>query len=132
MKTIGVVLTFIFTVSLYAGGVFADTGCGARCCCQISPGGMHPHTDKLLKSIEDCCSNVPRVPCDLQWKKTVKLPEYTLVSSGGDYPNYVGLMEIFSDSSVNGNVIKPNSSVQPVWVKSKSPPLYLQKQSFLI
>jgi len=25
MKTIGVVLTLIFTVSLYAGGVFADT-----------------------------------------------------------------------------------------------------------
>jgi len=89
MKTMGVALTLIFTVSLYAGGVFADTGCGAKCCHQISPGGMHHTTGNPIKSLGDCRSNDSRIPCDLQSKRAAELPEYTLVSSGGGFPNHV-------------------------------------------
>ena len=132
MKSMGIVLTLIFIVSLYAGGVFADTGCRAKCCCQIRLDGMHHAADKSLNSFGDCRSNVPRIPCDLQSKKPVKLPDYTVVSSGGGFQNYVGPMETFSDSSFNDNVLKPNCSVQTVWVKSQPPPLYLQKLSLII
>lgn len=132
MKTMGVVLTLIFTVSLYAGGVLADTGCGAKCCHQISPDGMRHNTGNPIKSLGDCRSKDPRIPCDLQSKRAVELPEYTSVSSGGGFPNYVGLMEISSDSSIDDDVFKPNCSVQTVWEKSQPPPIYLQKLSLLI
>lgn len=132
MKTMGVVLTLIFTVSLYAGGVFADTNCEAECCRQINPGGMHHTTGEPMKSLGDCRSNVPRIPCDLQSKQAVELPGYTLTSSGGGFLNHVGPMEISTGSSIDDNIFKPNCSVQPVWEKSQPPPIYLQKQSFLI
>jgi|GEM_PF-1125711 len=132
MKTMGVALTLIFTVSLYAGGVFADTGCGAKCCHQISPGGMRHTTGNPIKSLGDCRSNDSRIPCDLQSKRAAELPEYTLVSSGGGFPNHVGPMEISSDSDIDDDVVKPNCSVQTVWEKSHPPPIYLQKLSLLI
>jgi len=130
MKTMGVVLTLIFTVCLYANGVFADTGCGAKCCHQISPGGID-HTPPI-KSFGNCRSEEARIPCDLQSKPTAELPEYTWVSSGGRVPNPVGPMEIYVDSIVDDPVVKPNCSVQTVWEKSQPPPIYLQKLSFLI
>ena len=132
MKTMGVVLTLIFTMSLCAGGVFADTNCEAECCRQINPGGMHHSTGEPIKSLGDCRSNVPRIPCDLQSKQAVEFPEYTLASSDGGFPNHVGPMEISSDSSIDDKVVKPNCSVQTVWEKSQPLPIYLQKQSFLI
>jgi hypothetical protein len=132
MKTIGVVLTLILTVSLYAGGVFADTGCGAKCCDQTNPIGMHHTTDEPIKSLMDCRSNIPQIPCDLQSKQAVELPEYALAAAGNHFPNTVGLTKILSDSSIDNNVFKLNCFVQTVWEKSQPPPIYLQKQSFLI
>jgi len=132
MKTIGVVLTLIFTVSLYAGGVFADTNCGSKCCHPINPGGMHHSTGEPIKSLGDCRSNVHRTPCDLQSKQAVKLPEYTLASSSDGFPNYFGPTKVSFDSNIDDNVVKPDCFVQRVLEKSQSPPIYLQTLSLLI
>ena len=130
MKTMGVVLTLIFTVCLYANGVFADTGCGAKCCHQISPGGIG-HTSPI-KSFGNCRSEDPRIPCDLQSKPAVDWPEYTWVSSGGRFPNPAGPMEVSFASILHDPGVNPNCSVQTVREKSQSPPLFLQKLSLLI
>jgi len=130
MKTMGIVLPLIFTVCLFAGGVFADTGCGNKCCHQICPGGMR-HTPPI-KSFGNCRSEDPGIPCDLQSKPAVDWPGYTWVSSGGRVPNPVGPMEIFVDSIIDDPVVKPDFSVQTVWEKSQPPPIYLLKLSFLI
>ena len=83
MKTMGLILTLIFTVCLYAGGVFADTGCGARCCQQISPEGMRHGAGHPIRSFSDCPFENSRIPCELESKQAVALPEYTLAPSNG-------------------------------------------------
>jgi len=130
MKTMGVALTLIFTVGLYASGVFADTGCGVECCHQISQGGMR-HTPPI-KSVGNCRSEDPRIPCDLQSKPAVDWPEYPWVSFAGRFPNPLGPMGISFDSVIDDLGVKPNCSVQTVWKKFQPPSLYLQKLSLLI
>jgi hypothetical protein len=132
MKTMGIVLTLIFTMSLFAGGLFADTGCGAKCCDQTNPIGMHHTTDEQIESLMNCRSNIPQIPCDLQSNQVVELPEYALAAAGNYFPSTVGLTGVLSDSSIDNNVFNLNCFVQTVWEKSQPPPIYLQKQSFLI
>jgi hypothetical protein len=131
-KTIRIVLILIFVMGLYAGGVFADTACNAKCCFQTNPDGMHHAAGERITSSVNCHSNIPAIPCDLQSKQIVELPEYTLGAAGGNFSNTAGTARIISDSGIDNHNFERNYFDQTVWVKSQSPPIYLHNVSFQI
>lgn len=130
-KILRFVLLFIFATSLHAGGVFADTVCMAKCCLKTNSIGMHNAMDEQMKSISDCHSNTPSLPCDLQSGKTVKIPESTLTTSCSSFPNTIGTIEILSKLDFDNIAAQGNYLVQTVAEKFHSPPIYLQIQSLL-
>lgn len=132
MKTVGVVLTLALTVSLYAGGVFADTNCGADCCRQIDPAGIHRTKSNPIKLSGSCHFSFPRIPCDLQSKHTVDGSEFALVPSNGGFSNHSGPIEISVDSIVDDDLVEPNGFIQMVKEKPQPHPIYLQIRSLLI
>jgi len=131
-KTLRFILLVIFVTSLYAGGVSADTVCIAKCCLQTNSKEMHHAIVEKMKSLSDCHSNIPSIPCDLQSGKTVKIPERTFTTSRSSFLNTIGAIEILYNLSFDDIAVQGNYLVQTVAEKFYSPPIYLQIQSLLI
>jgi len=131
-KILRFVLLFIFVTSLHAGGVSADTVCMAKCCLQTNSIGMHHAMGEQMKSLSDCHSKIPSIPCDLQSGKTVKIPECTLATSCSSFQNTIGTIQVLSNLCFDNIAVQGNYLVQTVAEKFHSPPIYLQIQSLLI
>jgi hypothetical protein len=131
-KILRVVWLFIFVTSLHGGTISADTTCMAKCCLQTNSMGMSHAMDEQMKSLPDCHSKIPSIPCDLQSGKTVKIQEVTLTTSCNSYPNIIGTIEISSHLSFDNMALQSNYWAQNMAKKFHSPPIYLQMQSILI
>ena len=132
LKAVCMVLALILGGSLFATGAIGSDGCGMKCCCQTGPTHMQPSAEKQMRAPMGCCSGVPLSPCDLQPAKPSGLPEITLASCCWDLPNFERPTLIIADA----NGTRQNSGgyflSQVFDPQFNSPPLYLQKLSFLI
>jgi hypothetical protein len=131
-KILPFVLLFIFVTSLHAGRVSVDTACLTKCCLQTNLMGMHHAMGQKMKSTLNCHSKIPSIPCDLQSKKTVKIPECTLTTSCSSFPNTIGPIEVLSNLGLDNSAVQGNYLDQAVAEKLHSPPIYLQIRSLLI
>jgi hypothetical protein len=132
LKAVCTTLVLIFGGSLFAAGVMGSDGCGMKCCCQTGPTHMQPSAEKQMRSQMGCCSGVPFNPCDIQSAKLSELPEIILVSCCGDGPYADRPTVILSDDNDNKQNFGANFISQVLDPQFNSPPLYLQKLSFLI
>jgi hypothetical protein len=71
-------------------------------------------------------------PCDLQAAKNIDLPDIALASWRADLPNAGGPVSGVNVSNNGQMEIGDKSLSQALVPKFNSPPLYLQKLSFLI
>ena len=131
-KRLHFVLLFIFVTSLHAGATSADTICMAKCCLETNPIGMFHTVGEQMRSLPDCHSGVPSIPCDLQSGKTVTMPECTLTTSCNSSPNTLGTIKILSILGFDKFAVQPDFLDQTVAEKCHPPPIYLQVQSFII
>ena len=132
LKAVCAVLALILGGSLFAAGVMGSDGCGMKCCCQTGPTHMQPSAERQMRSPMGCCSGVPLRPCDIQSAQPHQLPEITLAACCGGLPCAGGPTGILTDSNDNRRNLGGNSISQVLDPKFNSPPLYLQKLSFLI
>jgi hypothetical protein len=131
-KTVCVALVLILGAGLFATGALGGDGCGMKCCCRTGLTDMQPTADSQMRSPMGCCSGVPLSPCDLQSAEPFELPEIVLDSYRGDLPNAAGPMIVFADFHSNRQHSDGNFTFQVLDPTIKSPPIYLQKLSFLI
>ena len=132
LRAVCTALALVLGGSLFAAGALGSDGCGMKCCCQTSPVPMQPAAESQMRSPLGCCSGVPLSPCDLQSALPFDLPEMVLTSCCVDLPLVSGQAVILPDSYFDwlnrGGVFIP----QVLSPQFNSPPLYLQKLSFLI
>ena len=131
-KIVCVVLLLIFSTSVYAGGIAVDTVCMAKCCIQTIAVGVHQAMGEQMTSISECHSEIPSIPCDLQSRKTVKMPDCTLTTSLSSFENTIGTIGILSHLGFDNIAVQGNYLAQTVTEKFHSPPIYLQIRSLLI
>ena len=103
------------------------------CCCQMKPlMDMQPTAEKQLRSPIGCCSGVAQKPCDMQSTPFSELPDVVSAYSGEFYPDAFCLTVVLV-KTFGGRI---NSGDDSIFLTSdpkfRSPPLYLQKLSFLI
>ena len=132
LKTVCVVLTLLFSASVITAGVFMDLGCGSNCCCRTQPTAMHHTQGKQIRSSTGCCSETPKIPCDLDAGRSSQLPLYFLASVGIDLWKELVPTENLAASRLNINYHQHNGNFKIIMEKFPSPPLFLQKLSFLI
>jgi len=133
VKTICVAVALVFGTSLFAAGAFAEPGCGEKCMCQSNPMALHQFAGQLIPlSTNFCDGGDPMTPCNMESGQTSELPEFILASVGGVLPNAVGPTGIISDFRTDRHDFRSNDQYQLVREKFQSPPIYLQKLSFLI
>ena len=132
LKTVCVVLTLLFGASVINAGIFTDLGCGSNCCCQTQPTAMHHTQGKQIRSSTGCCSASSKIPCDLNSGDSAQLPLYSLASVGIGLWKEVGPTGNLAASRINIHYNKRKCNLQVSREKFQSPPLYLQKLSFLI
>jgi hypothetical protein len=85
-----------------------------------------------IRASMGCCSGTPVNPCDIESAQKIGLPEFTLCSTGFHIPQPGGPAVIFDLSGSDGRNFSAIVISQPVGLKIISPPIYLQKLSFLI
>jgi len=132
LKAVCTFLALILGGSLFAAGVMGSDGCGMKCCCQTSPTHLQPSAEQQMRSTMDCCSGSPLSPCDIQSAQPFELPEIILASCCENLFSANGLTIILIDSHDNRLNSGANFISQILDPKFNSPPLYLQKLSFLI
>jgi hypothetical protein len=132
LKAVCTVLALILGGSLFAAGVMGSDGCGMKCCCQTSPTHMQPSAEQQMRSQMDCCSGNPLSPCDIQSAQPFELPEIIPASCCRDLFSANGPTIISTET--NDKMLNPGGNFisQILDPKFNSPPLYLQKLSFLI
>lgn len=130
LKTINIILVLNFGVSLFSSGAFADTVCKSKCCDQNNSTGIHHNMGNQIKSLSDCHSNLPLIPCDLQSGKTVNIPECTLTTSCSSFQNTIRTIEILSNFSFDNIAVQGNYWVQTVAEKFHSPPYIFRYNPF--
>ncbi|NNL76819.1 MAG: hypothetical protein HKO68_10835 [Desulfobacterales bacterium] len=132
LRAVCTALALVLGGSLFAAGALGLDGCGMKCCCQTSPVTMLPAAESQIRSPMGCCSGVPLSPCDLQPAQPFELPEIILAAGYVHLPIGGGTTAILADSYndwLNRGGVFISQVLSP---KFNSPPLYLQKLSFLI
>ena len=131
LKTFCIALTLIFGTILFSAGSLAGQGCGSKCCCQSNPNSMSHDAGKQIR-VSAGCSGTPVIPCDLESTQELDLPEFTLCATGFNFPRPGGSAVILDQPRSDGRNFSGIVISQPVGQKINSPPIYLQKLSFLI
>jgi len=132
LKAVCTALVLILGGSLFAAGVMGSDGCGMKCCCQTGPTLLQSSAEKQMRSPMGCCSGVPLSPCDLQSAKPLELPKIIIASCSQNLVNADGPTVILTDANDNQQNLGLNYISQFLDPQFNSPPLYLQKLSFLI
>lgn len=125
-------LTLILGGSLFAAGALGSDRCGIECCCKSGPTHMQHLTEKQIQAQMGCCSGVLPRPCDLKSANPFELPEIVMASCSRDSSHAVGPLNFVDDSPDTNFNPGGNSFSKIVDPQFNSPPLYLQKLSFLI
>jgi hypothetical protein len=125
-------LIFIIVTSLYAVGASAGTVCMATCCLQTNSVGMHHTMDEQINPTSNCHSGTPSIPCELQSKKTVYIPECTLTTPCKGFPGTIKTIKISSNLRFDNPDVQTYYLVQNVEEKLHSFSIYLRIQSLII
>jgi hypothetical protein len=132
LKPFCIALTLVFGIALFTAGSFAGQSCGSKCCCQSNPNSMAHDAGEQLRASMGFCSGTAVIPCDTESAQKLDLPEFTLCSTGFHFSQPAGPAVIFDQSGSDGRNFCPAVIFRPVVLKINSPPIYLQKLSFLI
>lgn len=132
LKTGCTVLAIVLFSSLFAAGAMSADGCRLKCCCQSQPIHIQSSVDVQLRAPMGCCSGNPQSPCDLQSARPFELPEIILTSNNTNNTNFGGPIVVLTDSKIDWLCHGSNLISQVIVPKFNSPPLYLQKSTFLI
>ena len=132
LKTICAGLALVLGVGLFGNAAMGSNSCGMKCCCHSGATQMKPSTEMQMRSSMGCCSGASLSPCDMQGAEPVDLPETALASwrpnlTGADGSNVVHTAFIELGQHISNNY--PSQTLDPQF---NSPPLYIQKLSFLI
>jgi hypothetical protein len=125
-------LTLILGTSLFAAGVFAELGCGEKCCCHRSTMDMHHSKGKQIRLSAGFCNGNPMIPCDLETGQSSELPDFILFSVGVDQPNPVAPTGTNTDFVIDRQDSRAIFHYQSVRENCSSAPIYLQNSSFII
>lgn len=125
-------LTLILGASLFAGGAFAESGCGEKCCSPGSPMDMHHSKGELIPVSAGFCNGDPMIPCNLETGQSSGLPQFIPGSVDGNLTYSDGPVDILADSFSNRFNLRSGASYLLVQRKFQSAPIYLQNVSFLI
>ena len=132
MKSVCLAIVLMLAGSLLASGVMGFDNCGMQCCCQSGISHMQPSVAKKVQSPMGCCSGAAQPSCDIQSAKPFELPEIILASPIYELPRADGPADILAFENgfeQNSGHITAIQDLHPLY---KSPPLYLQKLSFII
>jgi hypothetical protein len=131
-KIFSIALTLVFAMTSVAAGSLAGLDCGAKCCCQTNPNSMMHGAGEHIRASKGCCSGSPMIPCDWESSQKSDLPEITLGAAGSNLSHASGTAVISNRSPIDGRNFGGTRFSRPSEKIIKSPPIYLQKLSFLI
>ena len=131
-RAVCTVMILFLGAGLFGGAAIGSGGCGIKCCCQTGPSHMKSSAEMQMRSPMGCCSGGTISPCDLQGAKPADLPDPALTQGQASPLNACGSALSVVALNDNGRQKSRNVISQTLDPKFNSPPLYLQKLSFLI
>ena len=131
-RTVCTVRILVLGAGMFGGAAMGSGGCGTKCCCQAGPSPMKSTGVMQLRSPMGCCSGGTFSPCDLQGAEPVELPEPALTPWRSTPSNADGSTPSLVSMKDTGQHLNKKAISQTQDPKYNSPPLYLQKLSFLI
>jgi hypothetical protein len=131
-KSFCIALILVFGMAIFTAGSFAGQSCGSICCCQSIPISMAHNAGEQIRASMGCCARTPVNPCDIGSARKQELQEFTLCSTGFHFSQPGGPAVIFNLSGSEARNFSAIVISQPVGLQIISPPIYLQKLSFLI
>ena len=131
-KIFSIALTLVFVMTSVAAGSLAGLDCGVKCCCQTNPNSMMHGAGEHIRASKGCCSGSPMIPCDWESAQKSALPEITLGVAGFNLSHASGMAVISNRSPVDDRNFGGTRFYRFSGQIIKSPPIYLQKLSFLI
>ena len=132
LKAVCASLILVLGAGQFGGAAIGSGGCGMKCCCQSDPSHMKSSAEMQMRSPMGCCSGGSISPCDLEGAKPADLPEMALTQGQAGLLNACGSALSVVALNDNGRQKSRNVISQTLDPKFNSPPLYLQKLSFLI
>ena len=129
LKTACICLAILMSGSLFSSGLLAVGDCHDGCCCRIAP---HHLMEKQMPVSMDCCSKTSENPCDMQAKEPLSLPDVASILNGAYQPDISDVATALSRGDSNEITNGDDLAYHKTGHKFRSPPLFIQNQSFLI
>ena len=132
LKSVCTVMVLVLGAGLFSSAAMGSDDCGMKCCCRSGSTLLQTSSEMQMRSQMGCCSGKSVKPCDLKGAKPVDMPELAVFSwriklFSADYATS-GSAALDDNCQYTGRKILSPTRVP----KFNSPPIYLQKVSFLI
>ena len=131
-KAVCTVMILLLCAGIFGGAAMGSGGCGIKCCCQTGPSHMKSSAVMQMRSQMGCCSGGILNPCDLQGTEPVELPELVLTPLRENPLNSDDSTPSLPSINDYGQQKNKKTISQTQDAQFNSPPIYLQKLSFLI